>query len=199
MKRMLVLMTIAFLLAVGSGMTAPRPLEAQAEDPADALAAFTQAFNAYDAAAATNLVTEEFVLKIVYGTPDDPLFNGIEGLTQLVNAVRDDKFQLSVADLTVDGTRVMGTYSGEGDQIRAVGIGPEVGTIEANVENGLLTALTFTIDPEYNARFETAVAAQEQLPQTGADTRAPLLALAGLGLVVLLGGGALAARHRARA
>lgn len=185
MKRVLLLIAaLAGMLAVWQ---VPLRTHAQANDAAAVVHSFHAALNAYATGEITPLVSDDFVLKIVYGGPDDVTLTGKQELLDFVEGVKQDNFQLSVSDVAVEGTRVTGKYSGDGDQIRAVGIGPEIGTVEAVVENGVLQSITYTVDPDYNKRFADAVAAPDKLPTTGADLNtsyAPALAL-GLGLLVL--------------
>jgi hypothetical protein len=126
---------------------------------------FHREFNAWNTAGIEPVTSDDVVLKIVYGTSDDPVFEGQDGLGDLVNSVRDDNFLLEIADLQAAGQQVTFTYSGIGDGLRELGVGPEVGSGTATVVDGLITSLTYTADPEWVSRADAAEAAQAAAAQ----------------------------------
>jgi ketosteroid isomerase-like protein len=151
----------------------------EAIDPTSVVQLWTKAFNARDAEGLKATMSDDIVTKIVYGTPDDPVLTGKEAFLE-----------------------VMQSYSGIGDDIRAHNVGPEIGTVEALVENGLIKTFTFVADAEFNQKYAEAdaklQAAQEQavpsaLPATGGEISSGYsgrmvgagIALLTLGLVLL--------------
>jgi ketosteroid isomerase-like protein len=174
----------------------------EAIDPTSVVQLWTKAFNARDAEGLKATMSDDIVTKIVYGTPDDPVLTGKEAFLEVMQSSNEDHFTLEVSSLLSDGATVTGSYSGIGDDIRAHNVGPEIGTVEALVENGLIKTFTFVADAEFNQKYAEAdaklQAAQEQavpsaLPATGGEISSGYsgrmvgagIALLTLGLVLL--------------
>lgn len=135
----------------------------EAIDPASVVELWTKAFNAGDADALQAVMADDIALKLVSGAPDDPTFEGKEAVLAVMASSGEDHFTLEMSSFLSDGAMLMGTYSGIGDDIRAHNVGPEIGAVEALVEEGLIKTISFIIDPEFNAAYEAADAKLQAL------------------------------------
>lgn len=171
------LLFVLVALALLSSFAASPSVSAEASDPVSLVQQWVAGLDSYNADAMTKLVGDDFEMKIIYGKPDDPVISGKQGVSDLVEGCQKDKFLLTVTDLTADGNHVKGKYSGIGDDIRSKNVGPEIGTIDGIIENGLIKSLTFTVDPDFVKRYDAAAAvlqtAQATTTPTTAATPAP--------------------------
>jgi hypothetical protein len=133
-------------------------IPAEMIDPASVVELWTKAFNERDEAALRAVMADDIVMKIVYGTPEDPMLSGPDEVLSVMEGSNEDNFTLELGMLLSDGVAVVGDYSGIGDEIRSLEIGPEFGRIEAVTENGKVKMLTFTPDAEFNEKYDAAIA-----------------------------------------
>jgi hypothetical protein len=176
-KTTIIIITILLLLLVGcQGTTQPAPSPqpqladptavpvevVQETDAAVLLETYHAEFNAGNIDGVTALVSDDFTMSIVYGSADDPVFQGKEALAELLGSTQEDNFHLTVNDLQVAGDQITFTFSGLGNGLRQLGVGPEVGTAEATIQDDLIESITYTVDPEWVAAADAAEAALQQ-------------------------------------
>jgi hypothetical protein len=143
----------------------------ESPDPVAVIQTFHSEFNAGNADGALEVLADEAVIKIVYGKSDDPVL-GKDAFREVIVSSSQDHFMIEASDYQVSDEKVTFRYSGIGDGLKELGVGPEVGSAEAVIQNGEIQSLTYTVDPEWVAKADAAEAA---LANTGQAEASPTL------------------------
>lgn len=186
---------IAILILV-SALTLVPSARAQDSDPQAVVKALEAAANNHDLEAAVALFTDDAVIQIrpeaAGGT-----YTGKQQIRQWFEGLYATNFRITVNIDNVQGDTVTTRSTISSDALRGLGLVSLEGIEQYTVQNGKLTALTFTYTDESLARLQAAIAQQaapQALPQTAAPPVLPALWLLLLASVAVLTGAALRLR-----
>jgi hypothetical protein len=140
----------------------------QSPDPMAVIQAFHSEFNAGNADSALEMLADGAVIKIVYGKSDDPVLEK-DAFREVIESSSQDHFTIDASDYQVSDGRVTFRYSGFGDGLKELGVGPEVGSAEAVIQDGKIQSITYTVDPEWVAKADAAEAALANTGQADAS------------------------------
>jgi hypothetical protein len=122
---------------------------------------------------------------LIPGAPET--YTGREEIRAWLEDLVAQRWEGEVEILEVEGDTVTTRLTSYMDPTRALGVAPLVGTDVYIVQEGKITAYTWTITDESFAKLQAAMAA---LPETGGvafPTYAPVLVLGSLGILVGIG------------
>jgi hypothetical protein len=156
-------------LAIATAVVLMMSGEAAAQVPApqSVIAAYFDAANAYDTAAAQALVTPETVLRFAVGSPSNPdgtRFIGAEGVATRFDAAVAGNVHDEVANFEVTGDRVTFTDFHSNNAFRMLGIASLEFRGEAVVRAGKIMTLTVSYTPAALARQQAALSAPQGAP-----------------------------------
>lgn len=183
-KFLMVIVVIVLALPVG--------LYAQESDLAASVRDSIKATNAGDIDAAMNYFADEAVVKLaIPGAPET--YTGAAQIRSWLEGLARLRWEGQVEILNVEGNMVTSRIKTWMDPTRAAGIAPLEGMEQYTFRDGKIVDYTWTPTEETVAKLQ-ALMAPESMPQTGGVVWSPSLILIALGVLVSLGGLALARR-----
>ena len=179
-------MMVTMVVVVVALLALPLLTHAQEPDPVQMFQDMEAKLQAGDFDGALEYVSDDIVLYLI---PPPPGGTGIYTGKEELRARWEEAYALNThseyKDCETSGNTTTCAAFYEGDDTRALGIGPLEMVLELVVEDGLFTSITWTVTEEALAALAAAIAA---LPQTG-GAAFPLQALmVGLGGLAVAGG-----------
>jgi hypothetical protein len=180
-KKLLVTMVVLVVM-----LALPLALHAQSTDPASVVITSVNTCSAGDVDASLATFADDAVVYILIpGAPET--HTGQEEIRAWLEDLVAQHWEGEVEILGVEGDKVTSRLTSYMDPTRALGVAPLVGMEEYIVQDGKITAYTWTITDESLAKLQAAMAT---LPETGGlafPTYAPVLVLGSLGILVGIG------------
>ncbi len=180
--KMLVITMVVLVVTLGL----PLPLHAQSTDPVSVVITSVNTCSAGDVDASLDTFADDAVVNIVMpGAPET--YTGREEIRAWLEGLVAQHWEGEVEILEVEGDKVTTRLTSYMDPTRALGVAPLVGTDEYTVQDGKITAYTWTITDESFAKLQAAMAT---LPETGGvvtPTYAPVMVLGSLGMLAGIG------------
>jgi LPXTG-motif cell wall-anchored protein len=183
MKQRMASLMVVVLVAL---LALPLVVHAQEPDPVQMIQDLEAKLQARDFDGALEYVSDDIVLYLV---PPPPGGKGVFTGKEELRARWEESYALNThseyRDCETSGNTTTCAVSYEGDDTRALGIGPLEMVLEFVVEDGLITSFTWTVTDESLAAVAAAMAA---LPQTGGGAFPIQEVLVGLGGLAVAGG-----------
>ena len=158
-------------------------VHAQANDPASVISAAQAQVNAGNIDGLMSFFAEDATV-----TNDGTVYSGKAKVREFMQSALDDHIQATtVGAYHVAGNKVTWRERITADSLRQIGVASIYTNNAAVVENGLITSIVFTTDPESIAEIERAMAAAPSgMPSTGSTNLLSLVALAVVGTIMLI-------------
>lgn len=183
MKQRMMATMVVMLVAL---LALPLAAHGQEPDPVQMLQDMEAKLQAKDFDGALEYVSDEIVLYLVPPPPDGKgVYTGKEELRARWEEAYALNTHTEYGDCETSGDTTTCAAFYEGDDTRALGIGPIEWILELVVEDGLFTSFTWTITEESLAILVAAMAA---LPETGGGAFPIQAVMVGLGGLAVAGG-----------